>query len=117
MKPIPIVLFCMSSFFGLTQTNPISTSKHYDLGSGIETPTNLTRYTNDYELKDYVFTGDSSILYTLNIDAIEQVRLQDLDIEIFDYENNVTIVLYSRERVTAIKKSAKDHGVQQTLDQ
>lgn len=66
---------------------------------------NIERYQLDYELKDFVFVdGDSTILNAINLDAIEQVRLQGDDIEVFDYENDVTIILYSKDALLQLEK-------------
>ena len=65
--------------------------------------TNQQRYKIEYELKDYVFiNGDSTILNSINIEAIEYQRVQSTDIEIFNSDINQIIVLYSYDKIVLI---------------
>lgn len=66
-------LLCSSLSFG--QTDRKMTQVHI--------PTNIQRYQDDYELKNYTFVdGDSSILNSIQLDEYESLRQMDQNIEI-----------------------------------
>jgi len=49
----------------------------------VHIPTNIQRYQDDYELKNYTFVdGDSSILNSIQLDEYESLRQMDQNIEI-----------------------------------
>lgn len=49
----------------------------------VHSPTNIERYQDDYELKNYTFVdGDSSILNSIDLDDYESLRQMDQNIEI-----------------------------------
>jgi len=56
--------------------------------------TNIDRYGVDYELVDVV-NPDPAMLELLDLDQYEYYRHQTLDIEVYDFENSLTILLYS----------------------
>lgn len=65
----------------------------------IDPPNNIERYGIDYELKDYVFNlGDSSILNTIDLNALEQFRNSDSDIEVTDPSTGLTVILFWKKR-------------------
>ena len=60
---------------------------------------NIERYGLDYELINYTFVnGDSTILNSIYLDRALQLRLEFLDRELNDINNNLTILLYSEKR-------------------
>ena len=59
----------------------------------------VQNYGLDYELVDYTFvTGDSSILYDLNLQNLYDLRKEAQDTEYIDLQRGVTILVYSRQR-------------------
>ncbi len=62
-------------------------------------PTNVERYGVDYELKDYVFqNGDSTILNSINLDYLEQFRLQDSNLDVSDPNTGLIVTLFFERR-------------------
>lgn len=62
----------------------------------IHIPTNIERYQDDYELKNYHFVdGDSSILNSIDLDDFESMRQMDHDVEVEIEELQVVLILYS----------------------
>ncbi len=62
----------------------------------IHIPTNIERYQDDYELKNYNFVdGDSSILNSIDLDDFESMRQMDHDVEVEIEELQVVLILYS----------------------
>jgi hypothetical protein len=95
MKPFVTLAAMLITFIGYSQTQKQAIP--------ISIKTNQQRYKVDYELKDYVFiNGDSSLLNSINIDAIEYQRAQSSDIEIFNSDINQIIVLYSKDKMVLI---------------
>lgn len=65
----------------------------------IDQPNNIERYGIDYELKDYVFnSSDSSILHSIDLNALEQFRNSDSDIEVTDPSTGLTVILFWEKR-------------------
>ncbi len=95
MKPFVTLAAMLITFLGFSQTQR----------QAIPLPikNNQERYKIEYELKDYVFiNGDSTILNSINIEAIEYQRVQSTDIEIFNSDINQIIVLYSYDKMVLI---------------
>jgi hypothetical protein len=62
----------------------------------VHSPSNIERYQDDYELKNYTFVdGDSSILNSIQLDEYESLRQMDQNIEIDLTDLNQTLILYS----------------------
>ena len=62
----------------------------------IHIPTNIERYQDDYELKNYNFVeGDSSILNSIDLDEYESMRQMNHDVEVELEELQVVLILYS----------------------
>ncbi len=62
---------------------------------------NAQRYGHDYELVEYNFEGDSTILDKLDLQSIEYLRHDTMDQVYRDQINHVAILLYSRKRMNA----------------
>mmetsp|Transcript_36869 Transcript_36869/g.48436 ORF Transcript_36869/g.48436 Transcript_36869/m.48436 type:complete len:110 (-) Transcript_36869:1375-1704(-) len=86
-----LVMSCTSAF---GQTELGTTSK---LRVDPVQPTHVERYGVDYTLKDYTFTGDSTILESIDLDYLEQFRLATQDIEVVDTNTGLTVVLFYRK--------------------
>lgn len=95
MKPFVTLAGMLITFAGYSQTQRQAIP--------LPTKNNQERYKIEYELKDYVFiNGDSTILNSINIEAIEYQRVQSTDIEIFNSDINQIIVLYSYDKMVLI---------------
>ena len=97
MKPFVTLAGMLITFAGYSQTQRQAIP--------LPTKNNQERYKIEYELKDYVFiNGDSTILNSINIEAIEYQRVQSTDIEIFNSDINQIIVLYSLDKLVVNKE-------------
>lgn len=64
----------------------------------VHSPTNIERYQDDYELKNYTFVdGDSSILNSIQLDEYESLRQMDQNIEIDIVINDIPqkLIIYA----------------------
>lgn len=100
MKYYLLTTFICLSLLGYSQDksskiNPIQTEVDH-----------RNHYQIDYELKDYIFTnGDRSIVNELNFSDLETYRKDNLDVEIYDETINAIVILYSRQRISSIRKA------------
>ncbi len=68
----------------------------------VHSPTNIERYQDDYELKNYTFVdGDSSILNSIQLDEYESLRQMDQNIEIDIVINDIPqkLIIYAIRNV------------------
>tara|TARA_B110000285_G_C14614087_1_gene376169 strand:+ start:70 stop:348 length:279 start_codon:yes stop_codon:yes gene_type:complete len=67
----------------------------------IETPTNHERYGYDYVLTNYTFiNGDSTILFKLNIEDLEILRLEFEDVIVVEENTLMNVTLFARNGLT-----------------
>ena len=90
------ILFIGLSSFAFSQT-PTNSDARKIIPNG--EPGNISRYGVDYELINYEFDGDSTILNLLDLKAVEYLRHDSMDQAYRDLENNVIILLYSRQKM------------------
>lgn len=96
MRTILLTAFLGCSFFSISQTGSLNTTER--TAHEIERPDAVERYKKDYELKDYVFNGDSTVLYKLNLDYLEQFRETSSKVEVTDPFTNLIVILYARKK-------------------
>lgn len=84
------------SVFGQSSTSRIATP--------IPPQSNIERYGIDYEVKNYVFqNGDSTILNSIDLNYLEQFRLENSDAEVVDQTTGLVILLYYESRKKPLK--------------
>jgi hypothetical protein len=72
----------------------------------VRIPTNIQRYQDDYELKNYDFEdGDSSVLNSIDLKQYESFRQLNEHVEIELNFIHTTLILYSVESVGKREKS------------
>lgn len=70
-------------------------------------PTNIERYKIDYQLLDESIISDSKeILLSLNINALEEQRLEDEDIQLVDESTGIVVILYSYSKCAINKNNS-----------
>ena len=68
----------------------------------VHIPSNIERYQDDYELRNYTFVdGDSSILNSIQLDEYESLRQMDQNIEIDIVINDIPqkLIIYAIKNV------------------
>lgn len=101
MKPFILTIMVLTGSFAFSQSD-LNSSERYQQTPHYLTLGNIERYGLDYELVNYNFNGDSTILESLDLLGIEQYRNNFNDVEIDDYMHNVKILLYSGNRVPGL---------------
>ena len=96
MRTILLTAFISCSLYGVSQTNTFNTKER--TAHEIQLPDAVERYKKDYELKDYVFNSDSTVLYKLNLDYLEQFRESTSKVEVTDPFTNLIVILYARKK-------------------
>lgn len=104
MKTVIVSFLIMIGTFSFGQSNLNSTERYQETPYHL-TLNNIERYGLDYELINYNFNGDSTMLESLDLLGIEQYRNNFNDVEINDYEHNVKILLYSGNRVPGLMEN------------
>lgn len=94
MKTILTTAFLALCSVGFSQIPTLSTTERTQQDISISDP--VERYQKDYELKNYVFNGDSTILYKLNLDHLESYRQASAKVEVEDPYTNLIVILYPR---------------------
>lgn len=69
----------------------------------------IDRYQIDYELKDYAFSGDSSFLEQINIENFEHLRRETGQVEAYDADNDIVIILYSKAHARKVKANLRSN--------
>ncbi len=109
MKKHILLVFALFSLTTLSFSQNI-TERHQ---TPVEIPSNIDRYKVDYELVDEsLIATDNSILTSLNLDAIEAVRLETEDTIYFDEVAEIELRVYSVAK-TAIRKNKTHSSYQQ----
>jgi len=68
---------------------------------------NIERYGLDYEVLNYDFQGDSTILNQINLADLDQYRREDGKNKAFDENTGLTVVLYPWSSLPGKKESEK----------
>lgn len=106
MKTILTLLFLCLMNLSYAQLELNTTAKK---STPIVTPSNHERYGHDYILTDYTFVnGDSMILFKLNIEDLEVLRLEFEDIVVVEENTLMNVTLFARN---AIKHNSNIHGL------
>jgi hypothetical protein len=62
-------------------------------------------YGKTFAIKNFVVEdGDSSIVNAVNTTVFDSVRLHSEDVEIIDSETNLTLIIFSENRVNRLKR-------------
>lgn len=99
MKKVILLLFvCASSIsWGQGSTGRIAVPD--------QLPNHIERYNVDYKLVDEsVLANDSTILNHINLDALEEFRLNDENVIVRDVPTNLEVVLFYRKKTTKPSK-------------
>lgn len=76
--------------------------------SQVPQSTNLERYGVDYVVKNYAFNGDSTILYQIDLENLEQFRLSETNAEVIDPNTGLTVVLFYRKNLNGTNFVSED---------
>lgn len=105
-----IALLGMNSSYSNAQLNQ---TERY-VTTGVHIQTNIERYKIDFELVDESIISDSKeILLSLNLDLIEDKRLEDVDQVFMDPTTQIEILVYSYSKV-ALRKESNSSNLNQT---
>lgn len=104
MKTLAVGFILLLGSYSYGQINVNSTERYQEIPHHL-TLGNIERYGLDYELINYNFNGDSTILESIDLLGIEQYRNNFNDVEINDYEHNIKILLYSGNRVPGLMEN------------
>lgn len=105
MKVVLLIHFLILSCSVLLGQGHVQSTSRY-MNSG-EVKSNQQRYKVDYELIDYEFNGDSTILDRINLRSIEYLRHDTQDQVFRDLDNGINILLYSQRRINKDIKEIK----------
>lgn len=90
-----LVISLSSTSFSQLELN--STSKSYVT---VNAPNNVERYGRDYILTNFNFVnGDSTVLYKLDLDVLEQYRLEHENVEVIEGNTLMSVTLFAKEAI------------------
>ena len=104
MKLLAIVILVLTCSFSFGQSD-LNSNERYQNTPYHLTLNNLDRYGLDYELINYNFNGDSTILESLDLLSLEQYRNTFNDVTLDILNHNVKILLYSANRVPGLMEN------------
>ena len=99
-----LVFLWMLFFFLLSLSNKAQTSAK-EIVQSIHVPTNVERFTKDYEIKGWNKTIQDTVkVNSLNLNYYDSQRHETNDLEFVDDATGLVVIVYSGKKTTANKK-------------